>query len=143
MKLNRRRFLQSAGVTLALPWLESVASSDPPTPGAAPRRMVCICSPLGFHAPNLFPAAAGRDYETTPYLEVLRDFRDDFTIISGTSHPDVDGGHFAAKSFLTCAPKPTSANFKNTISLDQFAAEQIGLETRFSYLNLSLMAGRG
>jgi hypothetical protein len=105
--------------------------------------MVLIDLGFGLHAPNLFPEKSGADYESTPYLEVLRDFRRDFTIISGTSHPDVDGGHHAAKSFLTAAPKPTSANFKNTISLDQLAAEQIGLETRFASLTLSLSAGRG
>src|SRR5262249_47180687 len=111
---------------------------------AAPkRRMVLIDVGLGLHAPNLVPRKAGPDYELTPYLEVLRDFRKDFTVISGTSHPDVDGGHFAGKSFLTAAPRPTSANFKNTLSLDQLAAERIGLETRFGSLTLSLLAGRG
>jgi hypothetical protein len=105
--------------------------------------MMLIDLGFGLHAPNLFPQKAGRDYELTPYLEVIRDFRDQFTMISGVSHPDVDGGHHAAKSFLTAAPKPTSANFKNTISLDQLAAEQIGLETRFASLTLSLSPGRG
>jgi len=109
----------------------------------ARRRMVMIDLGFGLHAPNLFPVQSGRDYEMTPYLNVLRDFRDDFTIISGTSHPDVDGGHHAARSFLTAAPKPTSSSFKNTISVDQLAAEQIGLETRFASLTLSLSPGRG
>ena len=109
----------------------------------ARRRMVLIDLGFGLHAPNLFPTKTGRGYESTPYLDMLKEYRDDFTIISGTSHPDVDGGHFAAKSFLTAAPKPTSANFKNSISLDRFAAERIGLETRFSSLTISLMAGRG
>lgn len=143
--IHRRTFLRGAGVALSLPLLDMMHSPRAAA-GATERpkrRMVLIDLGFGLHAPNLFPEKSGRDYETTPYLEVLKEFRDDFTIISGTSHPDVDGGHFAAKSFLTAAPKPTSANFKNTISLDQFAAEQIGLETRFSYLTLSLMAGRG
>ena len=101
--------------------------------------MVLIDLGFGLHAPNLIPEKAGKDYELTPYLDVVKDYRDKFTLISGTSHPDVDGGHHAAKSFLTAAPKPTAANFKNTISLDQFAAERIGLETRFPSLTLSLM----
>lgn len=141
--LNRRTFLRSTGVALSLPFLDAMLplrAADAPRPK---RRMVLIALGFGLHAPNLFPQKAGRDYEPTPYLEVLRDFRDEFTIISGTSHPDVDGGHHAGKSFLTAAPKPTSANFRNTISLDQLAAEQIGLETRFSSLTLSLMDGRG
>lgn len=142
--LDRRTFIKGAGVALSLPMLDAMlpVRARAAAPERPKRRMVLINLGFGFHAPNLFPQKAGRNYEMTPYLEILREYRDDFTIISGASHPDVDGGHFAAKSFLTCAPKPTSANFKNTISLDQLAAEQIGLETRFSYLTLTLMAGR-
>ena len=143
--LSRRAVLRASGVALSLPLLDAMLpeSSTAAEAEKARRRMVLIDLGFGLHAPNLFPTKTGRDYESTPYLDVLKEFRDDFTIISGTSHPDVDGGHFAAKSFLTGAPKPTSANFKNSISLDQFAAERIGLETRFSSLTLSLMAGRG
>lgn len=143
--LPRRSFLKGAGVAIALPLLDAMlpVGSSAAEVERAKRRLVLIDLGFGLHAPNLFPTKAGADYELTPYLEVIRDFRKDFTIISGTSLPDVDGGHFAAKSFLTGAPKPTSANFKNSISLDQLAAEKIGLETRFSSLTLSLMDGRG
>jgi hypothetical protein len=100
--------------------------------------MVCICTPLGLHAPNLFPTKAGRDYALTPYLEVLKDFRDDFTVVSGLSHPDVGSSHASLFSFLTAAPHPERrAGFRNSISLDQFAAEKIGGETRFPSLVLS------
>jgi hypothetical protein len=144
-RLDRRTFLRGTGVALSLPLLDAmlprfVSAADKSRPR---RRMVLIDLGFGLHAPNLFPEKSGRDYEPTPYLDVIREFRDQFTIISGSSHPDVDGGHHAAKSFLTAAPKPTSANFKNSISLDQLVAEQIGLETRFGSLTLSMMAGRG
>ncbi len=137
MELDRRRFLRAAGVSLALPWLDSLAR--PGTPAARPpRRMVCICTPLGLHAPYLFPEGAGRDYRPTPYLEVLREFRDDFTIISGLSHPEVGSSHDSIFSFLTAAPHPEiRAGFRNSISLDQFAAGHIGGETRFPSLALS------
>ncbi len=62
--------------------------------------------------------------------------QNDFTLFSGTSHPGVDGGHSAEKSFLTCAPSPGARTFKNTISLDQFMARQIGDQTRFASLTL-------
>src|SRR5439155_21023533 len=135
MKLNRRRFLQATGVSLALPWLDAFAQ----TPAAAPpRRMVCICTPLGLHAPNLFPERAGADYQITPYLDVLREFRNDFTIISGLAHPDVGSSHDSIYSFLTAAPHPERrAGFRNSILLDQFAATRIGGETRFPSLALS------
>ena len=133
---NRRQFLRASGVLLTLPCLESFGV--PPANRNVRRRMVAINIGLGLHGPNLFPQTAGRSYEMTPYLGVLKEFRDDFTILSGVSHPGVDGGHSAEKSFLTAAPHPGSASFKNTISLDQRLAEKIGGQTRFAYLPLSL-----
>jgi hypothetical protein len=106
---------------------------------AAPRRrLVAVNVALGLHAPNIAPQRAGRDYELTPYLQVLKERRDDFTFISGVSHPGVGGGHFSSKSFLTAAKHPNSAGFKNSISLDQLAAEKLGAATRFSSLSLTL-----
>jgi hypothetical protein len=100
--------------------------------------MICICTPLGLHAENLFPDKAGKEYVNKPYLEVLNDFRSDYTIISGLSHPDIGNSHDSIYSFLTAAPHPElRAGFRNTISLDQFAAERIGVETRFPSLSLS------
>ena len=60
------------------------------------------------------------------------------TVISGLSHPEVESGHDSIYSFLTAAPHPERrAGFRNAISLDQFAAEKIGTETRFPSLVLS------
>ena len=137
MLVNRRHFLRAAGVSLALPWLDALAPAQNAAAGP-PRRMVCICTPLGLHAPNLFPERAGRDYALTPYLDELREFRDDFTIISGLAHPEVGSSHDSIFSFLTAAPHPEiRAGFRNSISLDQFAATHIGGETRFPSLALS------
>jgi hypothetical protein len=134
-KLDRRHFLRAAGVSLALPWLEGPSRAAPAKP---PRRMVCVCTPLGLHPAFFFPEKSGKDYALTPYLDVVKDFRDDFTVISGLSHPDVGPSHDSIYSFLTAAPHPElRAGFRNTISLDQFAAEKIGGETRFPSLVLS------
>ncbi len=99
--------------------------------------MVAICAPLGIHTPNLFPKTAGTDYEVTPYLEPLQSVRDKFSVISGLMHPLVDGGHNAERSFLTGAAHPGQPSFRNTISVDQYAAERIGHVTRFPFLTLS------
>ncbi len=133
---NRRKFLQASGIFLTLPSLESFGG--PPARNMDRKRTVAINIGLGLHGPNLFPETAGRNYEQTTYLRVLEEFRDQLTVLSGTSHPGVDGGHSAEKSFLTAAPHPGSASFKNTISLDQVLAEKIGARTRFGYLPLSL-----
>jgi hypothetical protein len=101
--------------------------------------MVCICAPLGFYAPNLFPEQPGADYEPTPYLKMLQDHRRDFTVISGLAHAGTSPGfaHQATASFLTGAEGAGRPGFRNSISLDQFAAQHIGGETRFPSLNLS------
>jgi hypothetical protein len=57
-------------------------------------------------------------------------------VLSGVSHPEVDGGHQADVAFLTAAPHPGSSSFRNTISLDQLLAEKIGHHTRFPSLPL-------
>jgi hypothetical protein len=128
---------------MALPLLDALApkharAARANAAGGIPRRMVCINTPLGVHPPHFFPTTAGPGYELSPYLEVLKDFREDFTVISGLSHPDVGPSHDSNQSFLTAAPHPERrAGFKNSISLDQFAAEQIYGETRFPTLPLS------
>src|SRR3954447_13800836 len=139
MHLHRRTFLRAAGVAMALPLFDVLAPKTARAAAAAvPRRMVCINTPLGLPPANFFPAKAGRDYELSPYLDVLKDFRDDYTVISGLCHPDVGPSHDSNYSFLTAAPHPEQrAGFKNTISLDQLAAEKIGGETRFPALALS------
>lgn len=135
--MSRRTLLRASGVAIALPLLPSLQSQTQAVQNTTRRRLVAINVGLGLHGPNIIPEAAGRDYELTPYLQVLGDHRKDLTVISGTSHPEVGGGHLSAKSFLTAARHPNSAGFKNSISLDQFAAEQIGAETRFGSLSLT------
>jgi hypothetical protein len=106
---------------------------------AAPaRRLVCICTPLGVNPAYFFPEKSGKDYALSPYLETIKEFRKDFTVISGLAHPNVGSTHDSIYSFLTGAPHPElRAGFRNSISLDQFAAEKIGGQTRFPSLSLS------
>ena len=140
---SRRTFLRGAGVTLALPLLEAMTPLRAQAAAQSPRRMVCINTTLGLHTPNLFPSAAGKDYELTPYLEPLAEFRRDFTVFSGLSHPEVDGGHPAELCYLTSAPHPRADNFKNSISLDQYAIEKLVPDTRFGSLTLASSSSRG
>jgi hypothetical protein len=132
--MNRRHFLKAAAGTLALPMLDAWA-----VPGKPKQRMICLCAPLGLHPAYLFPEKAGKDYAMTPYLDVIKDFRQDFTVISGLCHAGNNPGfaHQATASFLTGAPGAGRPGFKNEISLDQLAAEHIGSETRIPSLSLS------
>jgi hypothetical protein len=130
MRLTRRHILRASGVAFGLPLLGSDA---PP-----PRRMLAICNNLGLLSPGFFPTTAGRDYKLSPYLENLKQHRDDFTVFSGVSLPDVDGSHNSEVCFLTGAPHPSNGGFRNTISLDQYLAEHIGVQTRFPSLTLGV-----
>jgi BMFP domain-containing protein YqiC len=144
--LSRRRFLQGTGILLSLPLLESMlpafaraaVSSSPLAPNAKPRRMFSICNNLGLLGENFVPAGVGTDYVASPYLQMLQEHRRDFTVFSGVSHPNVDGGHPSDIAFLTAAPHPASSSFRNTISLDQYVAERIGMMTRFPSLTLAV-----
>jgi hypothetical protein len=148
--MSRRRFLRAAGVALALPFLDSMiapfarttfAAANPLTPSAAPRRLFGICNNLGLLHEPFFPTDSGKDYTLSPYLQYLKDYRGDFTVLSGVSHPNVDGGHPSDIAFLTAAPHPASSSFRNSISLDQFIAERIGNLTRFPSITLGVNVG--
>jgi hypothetical protein len=137
--LPRRRFLRGLGVTLGLPMLECMTpafakGSQPPPP----KRMLLISNNLGVLPQHFFPNDKGPGYTPSPYLKELAAFRKDFTVCSGLSHPAVTGGHSTENCFLTAARDPTRSGFRNSISLDQFAAEALGQQTRFSTLNLGV-----
>jgi hypothetical protein len=148
--LSRRCFLRGTGAALALPFLDSMLApfaraaetASPLAPGATPRRMFGICNNLGLLPEYFFPQGSGRDYTPSPYLKLLEEHRNDFTVFSGVSHPNVDGGHPSDISFLTAAPHPASSSFRNTISLDQHIAEHLGTLTRFPSLTLAVNGGR-
>ncbi len=136
-KLDRRTILRGTGVAMAIPWMTAMhkacASADAQE---SPRRFVSMSLGLGLLADNLNPKQAGRDYEQSLYLEPLQDLRNQMTIISGSSHPGVGGGHRAEASILTTNPVGSSGRGKNTISIDQYMAKHLGSKTRFSSLVL-------
>jgi hypothetical protein len=136
--LDRRTLLKGAGVAMAVPWLSAM---QPALGGAAvrpPRRFVAMSLSLGLLAENLNPQEAGAGYTAPRYLEPLEDLRQHFTVVSGTSHPGVSGGHRAEASLLTAAPMTAAAQSRNTISVDQLLAKHLGGDTRFPSLVLGL-----
>ena len=136
LRLNRRTLLRCAGVSVALPWLSSMQPALSKEV-KQPKRFLGVLNYFSFHTPFLFPEESGFDYKPSPYLEMFQSQRNDFTVVSGLNHPDVRDGHASDKSFFTGAPHPNSSSFRNSISLDQLAAENIGHETRYASLNFS------
>lgn len=137
-QLDRRSVLRGAGVAMTLPFLGAMtpayASEQQALP---PKRFVAMTLGLGLHAANLNPVEAGKNYTASRYLKAIDDLRDRFTVISGTSHPGVGGGHRAEACILTANPMGSSGRAKNSISIDQHLAKFLGGETRFPSLVLS------
>lgn len=136
--LNRRTVLRGGGVAMSLPWLTAMRESyAAPETTKPPKRFVAMTLGLGLVAENLFPENDGKGYKPSRYLEVLQDLRDQITVVSGTSHPGVSGGHRAEASILTATPMGSAGRATNTISIDQLMAKHLGDATRFPSLVLS------
>lgn len=137
--ISRRTVLRGMGVCLALPALDCMQPVFARTPDPkVPRRMLVISNNIGVLPKPFFPQGTGRAYELSPTFSVLADHREDFTVFSGLSHPNVTSGHSTDNCFLTSARGAFKVGFRNTISLDQYAAEKLGQVTRFPSFNLGV-----
>src|SRR6476469_9266342 len=92
--LSRRTFLNGMGVTIALPFLESMVPAATPlaqTSASAKTRLGCIYVPHGATMDKWTPATEGAGFEYTEILKPLEQFRERITIVSGLAHPYVAG----------------------------------------------------
>ena len=149
--LDRRTFLRGSGIALTLPWLESMSLAADAQD--SPVRMASVYFPFGVSLPgdkseyaewNWFPAPDGDSYRFRKSLESLEPLRKSVTVLGGLSHPAGRkmGGHDTGDIFLTGASY-RGTEYLNSISLDQFVAQQIGQKTRFSSLVMSSDGGVG
>lgn len=150
--LDRRTALKAAGVSMALPWLEAMGGTSV-AEKELPRRMCAVLFPFGIAMPKddsedrqwgWFPTGKGKDYQLTNVLKPLEPLMDDVSIFHGLSHPRCRGmnGHDTGDTFLT-ANNLAPVTYQNTISVDQYAANVIGKQTRLSSLTLSTDGGVG
>lgn len=151
-QLARRSFLMGTGVSLALPFLECMAHGAAPTPAPA-KRLCAMYFGFGVSLPkpgseqsawSWFPEGEGRDFRFNRSLEPLARHRQDISVLGGLSHPmgRKMGGHDTGDTFLTAALMNTGL-LRNSVSLDQLAAAQLGDQTRFRSLVLSTDGGVG
>jgi len=134
---KRRTFLKASSATMALPWLDSLGGfAHAADADRGPQRLLMICLPLSIYPEALNPTDEGFGYQAPEYLSILDEFRDKYTVISGLHHPGVTGGHHTESRIFTGIP----SHLKNSQSLDQYVAKQIGQQTRFD--SLVLAAGR-
>ena len=147
--LDRRTFLRGLGVSCMLPYLEGMAmtSFSKLTEPLPPKRLCFLYFPNGVALPpeespyhkkwNWFPIGEGKNYQLTRSLEPLKGHRNEMSILGGLSHPFSRNvlGHMAGDSFLTGGD--LRGEYKNSISVDQVAAEKLSKYTRFRSLTLS------
>ncbi|MBU2880571.1 DUF1552 domain-containing protein [Psychrosphaera sp. B3R10] len=152
-KLDRRSFIKGIGVAASLPYLECMAETKQlGSRLTAPKRMCYLYVPNGVSLPGLdseykqwnwFPSGEGDNYEFTNVLSSLNPHRQDLSIIGGLSHPKSREllGHIAGDSFLTAGD--LRGDYKNSISVDQYAAAIKKHNTRYPSLILSADGGVG
>jgi hypothetical protein len=140
--LRRRSILKAAGISIALPAMESIPqlSAALPEP-SSPRRMVCVGNEFGMYPGAFWPEQKGSDYELPELLKPLENQRRDFTLYSHLDH-GLKGGHFAVHTFLTGVKAAEARGMpEGGISLDQRAAEHVGSRTRFPSLTIGSEGG--
>jgi hypothetical protein len=153
-RISRRTVLRGVGAAIGLPLLEvmwpAVARAATGSTGTPPLRMAFLYVPNGMHMPDWTPKTIGTDFEITPTLQPLANYRSHMTVLSGLTLNGAralgDGGGDHARSaaaFLTGAhPKKTDgADIRNGVSVDQVAAGKIGMQTRLPSLELGLERG--
>lgn len=141
---NRRQFLASSRAFIALPFLESFMSGPAAAAAVAPesaKRMVFLGMGFGVTQSTWFPdvKTVGTEYTLPEGLKPLARHKNDFTVIQNLYHQYSRGGHSGSTFWLTGANQygVPGKSFHNTVSVDQVAAAQFGLNTRFSSLQLS------
>lgn len=157
-QLSRRTFLRGLGVTIALPWLESMgpltnwatAATKGMTGQVTPNRMAFLYVPNGKIMEEWIPQTVGAGFELTNILKPLENIKDKTLVLSGLTadkaraNGDGGGDHARAMAaFLTGAqPRKTSGtDIHAGISVDQAAATQIGNQTRIPSLELGIDKG--
>jgi hypothetical protein len=149
-RLPRRTLLRGLGTALALPALEAMLPSSvlaAPAAKVRPVRMAFFMVPNGVNMDHWMPASEGALNQLPFILEPLESVKQKVTILSGLTQDkarpngDGPGDHARAGSaFLTgCQPRKTAgADIKAGISVDQYAAGEVGKRTRFRSLELGI-----
>jgi hypothetical protein len=141
---NRRHFLRSSSVCIALPALESLgfhrfasAASIP----LRPKRIIFLGFGWGVTRETWFPEMkqTGADYVLPPGLAPLARHKKDITIVQGCTNKFSNEAHWGSTFWLTGANRyaEPGQSFCNSISADQVAAAHLGKDTRFTSLQLN------
>lgn len=131
---SRRAFLKAAGVSIALPVLESMGA---PAATAPRKRMVFVSTGLGMNPATFFPRDFGVDFTPSPVLPPMMKHRGEFTLFSHMDHPNIFTKHAGIQSLLNGVLNKNARPGQN-VTVDQVAASRLGYTTRFPSLHISL-----
>jgi hypothetical protein len=139
--LDRRCFLKGAGVSIALPMMESLSPlRGASTPKEPVKRFVCLSNNYGVYQKAFFPDVnqPGKDYEMPETLKSLEKHRKNITLFQNLDH-GFTGGHQGVPVFLSGVRPILAHNYtEGNISLDQKLAEHHGASTRFPSMTLGV-----
>ena len=138
--MHRRHFLRSVGVTLGLPFFESLGNA-----AAQPQRFAFIYTPNGYYQKALLPGmmtAGHSPLSLTRTLEPLAQIKDHVTLVTGLDRQFVPGTGVHAQCgscWMSSSPPQESLDggFPTNTTLDQLIARQIGQDTVLPSLELS------
>jgi len=143
--ISRRTFLRGAGVTMALPWLESLPvwgderTSSVAGGSSAPARFACLFSGNGFHSKEWWARGEGKAMELGKVLEPLKPLREKMTFIRGLYNTEaLIGGIHSCQTgnLLTGAHLASGGEIRSGVSMDQVIAQKYRDQTKVSSLVL-------
>jgi hypothetical protein len=137
--ISRRTVLRGLGVSVSLPFLDSMVPAQT-TPKPALTRYGFVYIPHGKIMNHWTPTKTGADFELTPILKPLESLRSHMVVVSGLSERGTDGGHSLSPSqWLTgVLPKHTEAeDIKAAKTMDQLIADKIGQDNQFPSIELA------
>lgn len=143
-KLTRRTFLRGVGVTMALPWMESLTVwGDEPRAtkpaSEAPVRLAVLFAGNGFHSKEWWAKGEGKDMELGKVLTPLADFREKMLFIRGLYNDEAQKGNIHSSqtgNLLSGAPLASGGEIRSGTSIDQLLAQRYGSSTKVSSLVL-------
>ena len=144
--LCRRTFLRGAGVTIALPFLESMLPAQTPlrNTAASPKtRLGCIYVPHGATMYKWTPAAEGKGFQFSETLSPLEKYRDRVCVVSNLAHASATGAdagaeHARSAAIYLSGASPQKGGVKVGTTIDQMAAAQIGQDTPLPSIELAI-----
>jgi hypothetical protein len=143
-KLTRRTFLRGVGVTMALPWMESLPVwGDEPraarSASEAPVRLAVLFSGNGFHTKEWWAKGEGKNMELGKVLAPLTDFREKMLFIRGLYNEEALKGNIHSSqtgNLLSGAPLASGGEIRSGTSIDQLLAQRYGNSTKVASLVL-------